>query len=499
MRVKKRVIQTTNPLVELVTKDVPNASTAAVFRCLKGHEFESIVAEINRSGKLGSSRCPYCINRKTLAGYNDIATTHPLLANSVTEKSKHLLTTERKQSEKIVEVKCAEGHVYEKQIFRLTKSIDRGHTSLCCEICTNQVVNESNDMRLKNPVLYSMLVDKNLAEKHSVGSDVRTEFKCTKGHIFISRINELNRTLKNGSGSKGCPQCSQDSRVSGGEKELFKYVKNLVGKDCTVLKNSRKLIYPYELDIYIPELNIAIEYNGVFWHSEGAGKEKDYHAKKWELCDKKNVQLLTIWEDDWRDRKNLIKKMLAHKLGVSKERKIYARDTYVNEINRTTAKDFCKKNYILEFSPGKFYLGLFDKENDELVAVSVWKKVKNELRFQSYCTSVNIPGGAGKILKTAKEKAAELKCVSLFAIVDKDNSNGKMYEKLGFERHKDLVPSCTYLRKSTRVSKENLNQKRFKEDSLFNYKDGLSMKELLKLNNMRRIWNAGRIYYEMKL
>lgn len=74
-----------------------------------------------------------------------------------------------------------------------------------------------------------------------------------------------------------------------------------------------------------------------------------------------------------------------------------------------------------------------------------------------------------------------------------------MYEKLGFERHKDLSPSYKYLRKSTRVSKENLNQKRFKEDSLFNYKDGLSMKELLKLNNMRKIWNSGKIYYEMKL
>lgn len=74
-----------------------------------------------------------------------------------------------------------------------------------------------------------------------------------------------------------------------------------------------------------------------------------------------------------------------------------------------------------------------------------------------------------------------------------------MYEKLGFERHKDLAPSCTYLRKNTRVSKENLNQKRFKEDSLFNYKDDLSMKELLKLNNMRKIWNSGRVYYAMKL
>lgn len=480
-------VQLENNMVELLSDGFTSSAVKVIFRCDKGHIFEATVSEVNRTGREGNSGCVYCANRKTLTGYNDVATTHPLLANSVTEKSKHLLTTERKWSKKIVEIKCTEGHVYEKQIFRLTKSIDRGRTSLCCDICRNQVVNESNDIRVKNPVLYSMMGDKSLAEKHSVGSDVRTEFKCTKGHIFISRINELNRTLKNGSGSKGCPQCSQDSRVSGGEKELFNYIKALVGKDCTVLKNSRKLIYPYEVDIYIPELNIAIEYNGVFWHSEGAGKEKDYHAKKWDLCDKKNVQLLTIWEDDWRDRKNLIKKMLAHKLGVSKQEKIFARNTYVGIIDKVIAKDFCEKNYVLEFSPGKFYLGLFDKENDKLVAVSVWKKVKESLYFQSYCTSVNIPGGAGKMLKAAKEKATELKCTTLFAIADKDNSDGNMYEKLGFERHKDLAPSCTYLRKNTRVSKENLNQKRFKEDSLFNYKDDLSMKELLKLNNMRKI------------
>ena len=124
-------------------------------------------------------------------------------------------------------------------------------------------------------------------------------------------------------------------------------------------------------------------------------------------ANKKNTQLITIWEDDWRDRKSVVKNMLAHKLGVSKKEKLYARDTYVSSVDKNKARDFCNENHIQGYAPGTFYLGLFNKKTDELVAVSIWSKVKDIVYLDRYCTSVVVLGGMGKLLKVGKEKALE--------------------------------------------------------------------------------------------
>ena len=123
-----------------------------------------------------------------------------------------------------------------------------------------------------------------------------------------------------------CTNCNPINKpISIQEKELLDFVKsNYKGE---IIHNDRSVIHPYELDIYLPDLRLAIEYNGDYWHANPEFYSEDetinikgveYCVKdiwkkdqrKLELCNSKNITLVTIWEDDWTNSKNKIKKLV---------------------------------------------------------------------------------------------------------------------------------------------------------------------------------------------
>ena len=81
-----------------------------------------------------------------------------------------------------------------------------------------------------------------------------------------------------------------------------------------IIENSTHIIHPCELDIFLPELKIAFEYNGLYWHSD-IYKENDYHLNKRKKCEKLGIELFHIWEDDWIFKENQIKLLILNKLG----------------------------------------------------------------------------------------------------------------------------------------------------------------------------------------
>lgn len=291
------------------------------------------------------------------------------------------------------------------------------------------------------------------------------------------------------------------SGTSQAEQELSAFVVSLLGSENVVI-NSYSIITPHELDIYIPLQNIAIEFNGTYWHSELApgksSKNKMRHYNKWLKCKNKGIQLITIWEDDWKDKKDLIKSMLSHKLKVSDDRKIAARKTVIFNADANEARQLYEHNHIQSHVDG-FHIGLKSKTTNDIIAMSTWKRLNStgEIRLERFATSCIVPGGFSKLLKHAIELFKEDGFHKIITFADHEVSDGKLYENNGFIVDRELTPDYKYLYRQRRHHKFGFRLKRFRNDPNLTYKEGLTEKDLAGLNGIGRVWDCGKTKYAL--
>lgn len=473
---------------ELSPSDVTYGSSKKVWwECDKGHEYQSTI--INKTRKNGS--CPYCLGRKVLPGFNDFAHLHPELALQWDEESNKGIspTTVRPGSNKVVWWICNKGHHYQQSI------INRTFSNKGCPYCSgHKVLMGFNDLITTHPNIakqWNYMKNKGITpEKVSSSSHQKVWWECNKGHTWKAAI--YSRKAGN-----GCPECSKGEVVSTAEKDIVDYIRSIAPVDATIMQSNRIVISPYELDIYIPNKKIAIEFNGVYWHSEERGKDKLYHYTKWKMCKDKGIQLITIWEDEWRDKQDIVKSMLAHKLGVSQDRRVYARNTTLSPLSSSVARSFLDSYHIQGFSSGSAYFGLYDN-NKTLVAISSWRKNKDTLYLERYATSCAVVGGMGKMLKKGREIAREYGCSEIVTFSDRQVSDGGLYEKLGFTLDKELDPDYKYVVKGERIHKFNYRLKRFRSDPKLRFQEGLTEKELARINGLERVWDCGKTRWVME-
>ena len=136
---------------------------------------------------------------------------------------------------------------------------------------------------------------------------------CEKGHEYKTNIGLFHNRLSHKINT--CTICYPEFSLSSDkENDLMNFIKeNYIDK---IIKNDRKILNGQELDIYLPEINVAFEYNGLYWHSN-IYKDNQYHINKVSRCLENNIHLFNIWEDDWvynnDEIKNLILKILLGK------------------------------------------------------------------------------------------------------------------------------------------------------------------------------------------
>lgn len=145
--------------------------------------------------------------------------------------------------------------------------------------------------------------------KTYVDSKTPIHIKCEKGHTFSMSWNSLGQGCR-------CPVCFCAGGFSRPEKEIASIVRNLLGQ-TKVYENIRTIIPPYELDIFVPEKNLAIEYCGLYWHSEERGKDKYYHKNKYTMCKERGIDLITIFEDEYTSNKDLFFDRLKKRFNLS--------------------------------------------------------------------------------------------------------------------------------------------------------------------------------------
>ena len=466
----------------------PNSGKMVWWLCDNGHDFENSPNMISKG-----RTCPYCSNKKVMIGFNDAATVEPKLIPLWSQKNDTTLSDYVFGSAKKAWWRCSKNHEFRASIRDMVKSPNR------CAICSNKTtLSGFNDVATIKPELLQYWdYEKNDYKPSEVTigrSADKTYWKCHKGHSFSSTLSDVNQ-------GKWCFQCSVESYVSKPEKEILSFLEDEL--NFQVECSSRKIISPYEIDLYIPEKKIAIEFNGLYWHSEKYMKEikrknvREYHFNKWKLCQDKGIQLITIWEDDWRDHKEKIKNMIAYKLGCSKKEKIAARKTLIKEIKSKEVIDFLNVNHIQGHTNG-LTVGLFSKENGALISVGVFKKRNDtELELLRYASSEIVQGGLGKILNYVEKNNPSVKKIITFA--DHEVSDGGLYEKLGFETEKVLRPDYKYIYKNKRHHKFLFRKQRFEKDPDLFFDRNMSERELAIANNVHRVWDCGKTKYVKKI
>ena len=268
----------------------------------------------------------------------------------------------------------------------------------------------------------------------------------------------------------------------------------------TIVKN-KKIIKPYELDIYIPSKNIAIEYNGVIWHSEKFGKDKNYHLIKTELCEKQGIRLIHIFEDEWNKHENIVKSKIKHILGCDTNLpKVFARKCVIYEINHKQAREFLDVNHIQGACNSTIYLGCFYK--NELIGVMSFKKElkdSNKWEMTRFSTDINkhCIGIGGKLFKyfIKNYNPSEVK-----SFADRRWSNGILYYKLGFTLEKVLKPDYQYtngiiLRSHKFNFRKQILLKKYPNKGL---NENMTEYEMTQKLGFYRIWDCGLYKYVWK-
>lgn len=240
----------------------------------------------------------------------------------------------------------------------------------------------------------------------------------------------------------------RDPFKSADEDELVRFIQSL--GITNIVRNTRKLIpSKKEIDIYLPDLHIAIEYNGVYWHHEDVAHiTRDYHYKKFIECEQLGIQLITIFSNFWHGKKQIVKNILRMKLNQFDQPAIYARKCTIESIDNITAKDFLNTYHIQGYTPSSTCLGLFNDNN--LVAIMTFSKnrtgigkINDNTELVRFASSGSIVGAASKLLAYYKKHNPSEVIVSYS---DNEWSTGKLYKTLGFYLASEVKYSYWYLK-----------------------------------------------------
>ena len=185
-----------------------------------------------------------------------------------------------------------------------------------------------------------------------------------------------------------------------------------------------------ELDIFLPKYKLAIEFNGLYWHSTSVNKNPKYHMLKRIYCHKEKIELIQIFENEWINTPEIIKSIIKSKLFKSKN-KIYARKLKIGFPNKKESSCFLRENHIKGESIGSSFVGLYDK--NKLLFLIGYKMNGTELYLSRVCTQINliVVGGLSKLLHfLIKENQPK----TIKSYTDHRYFNGNSLASLGFTR-----------------------------------------------------------------
>lgn len=282
------------------------------------------------------------------------------------------------------------------------------------------------------------------------------------------------------------------------EIEIEDYLKSL---GINVIVCDKKQLGGVELDLYLPDHKIAIEYNGLYWHSEKRGKNRNYHLDKTNKCLNKGIKLIHIFSDEWLAKKEIIKNRLLNLINLN-EGRIYARKCVVVELTKNEKKLFLETNHLQGNDKSSIYLGL--KYDNKIVAVMTFGNLRKVLGSNNvdnktyelfrYC-SLNVIGGFTKLLNYFIVNYKPNKIITYANKNWSPSNEYSFYSKVGFNYVGETKPNYSYTKKYD-VREHRFN---FRKDKLIKmgYDKTKSESQIMFELGYDRIWDTGNLKYEM--
>lgn len=367
-------------------------------------------------------------------------------------------------------IETEDGYIYYKSSAKIKQGDPRGKSGTPKNI--DAIKNELKELGYEYVSGYKGRIRESITAIH---------LKC--GELRTNRLSNFK--------SQECSICNNNGK-SAAEQEILEWVRQWYPE----AHSTRQIIGPKEIDIYIPSLNLAIEYCGLYWHNENSPQPRgrNYHRDKMLECEKKGIRLITIFEDEWVDRHKQVKNFLKSVMRIH-DRRIYARKCQIKEVDKKEARTFLDKNHIQGKTAIKVAFGLYyEGELLGLITGSFHHRKTDQFTLNRlvFDSGVQIPGGASRLLKHLVSYAKQEGYSTIVSWSDNRYSQGNVYEKCGFTLEQELPPDYSYvtpdmIRESKQSNKKKLLLKKGATGTMAN-----TEKELSLTLGYSRIWDCGK-------
>lgn len=355
-----------------------------------------------------------------------------------------------------------------------------------CYDCGQESSNNSKFSNTEDYIKKAIKVHKGIYTYENVSynrADETVIINCKKhGEFKQLAYNHLN--------GKGCPKCV--GIVSKAETEI----KDFISEYIEVEQSNRKVLDGKEIDIFIERLNVGIEYNGLYWHSD-KHKERDHLLDKTKTAENKGIKIVHVFEDEWLYKKEIVKSRLLNLIGKTPN-KIFARKCKIKEVSSKEVSKFLDENHIQGKLGATVRLGLY--YNEELVSLMTFGELRKNLgqtkkegsfELLRFCNKLNtnVIGGASRLLKYFTENTEYNEIISY---ADRRWSTGELYETLGFNKQKETKPNYFYTKGAIRESRF-----KFRKDVLVSkgYDKNKTEKEIMEELGYSRVYDCGSFKY----
>jgi len=423
----------------LITEIYINSKQSLDYICKNGHKHHMRIDHL-RSGV----DCPYCngMAKKSIEKIKPYFSIegYELLSDAYENAFGELIC------------KCKLGHVFKTTWHSWSSSKNR------CPICNKGV-------RFDFDIVKKDIEDGGyeLITTEYINSAQILHTKCPKNHDYF--VNFGNWKHK----KSRCPRCSGNGASS--PEYIIREFLDI--NNINYLINDKKIIAPYELDIVIQDKKIAIEYCGLYWHSESKGKHKNYHLNKFISCKEKGYRLITIFEDEYIFNYNVVKYNLNSILKLDNIKTKQLTNYNIIEVSNTEAKVFFNKNsFIGCYADTDIKLGIFINGNLVGVGLFSYQNSDNYLLI-GFCSNM-VYRKRDILFKIIEYFKINHRWKTISVEVDKRWYSGDIFYKLGFDFIKIIKPIS------------------------WNFKSKKRVVNKIKDINYDKIWDCGKNKYMLK-